>query len=196
MTFELQVQRNPIADGWSYAEPREDDLPPEHELDAWIKERLSALQAEAEAARSEEAALSAEVDRIRGDVALGIADRRGLLAASKRLARAQNRVGDAESAIRAGQRLEARERRAYLEAQRARSRSAYEEATAAKRELATRTAAVIRAFIAEVDRIEAAVATLNAAYRNPRIEYVMQPPFGAMRDELDRRARNLEGAAQ
>jgi outer membrane murein-binding lipoprotein Lpp len=189
------VQRNPISDGWSFVEPRHEDLELGYELDRRIKERVGALEAEAELARSEEATLNAEVDRLRGDVALGLATRSDLLAASKRLAKAQNRVGDAESAVRAGQRWERREREAHVEASRARSRAAYHEAHEAIRGIRMRAVVAIQSFVAEVDRIEADISTVNATYRAPGNEPVMRSPFGAIRDELDRRARNL-GAAQ
>jgi hypothetical protein len=193
--IELQTQRNRIFDHW-VAVGRDDGLEQGFELERRVAERISAARAEAEEATAAEAALSAQVDELRGQIAMGVADPKSLHGVKMRLARAQERTANASSGLRAVERWAARERDAHLEATRARSRDAYLEAMAAKRELARRAAASIRDFLSEVDRLQADVATLNSRYRNPRIERVMEDPIGQLREELARRAELMEGAAR
>jgi hypothetical protein len=85
-------------------------LEPTYAFDQRLQRELAAAQAVADAAAAEERAAFAEVDRVRGDHAIGLVERGRLLVASRRLAKAQEASATASSALRATERDHARRR--------------------------------------------------------------------------------------
>jgi hypothetical protein len=184
------VQDNPAMTGWS----RRGEVlgEPDHVFERRVRGRVDEVRADAERTAAAEKAAFDEVDRLRGEVAIGQADGRALLRAQKALAAAQEAAANADAAVRAIERWENTEREARDEAIRGRSREVYLEAQAARRAIEARTVEAIWNFVTVIDALDLEVDSLNQLYSARGRDHVMTSPVSDLRADLSRRAVHLE----
>jgi hypothetical protein len=132
------------------------DREPAYAFENRVRARLEeASQASAAAAAAERSAFD-EVDRLRGDHALGLVERGRLLKGQRELARKQGEAADAAAAVRAVERSVAREREARDAVERAianRERQSREQERAASRVRAQELWTQIFSHLDEIDRL-------------------------------------------
>lgn len=164
---------------------------PSHLFEARLKAELDEANDLLAGAEASEQAASAEVDRVRGEHALGRASRGDVLRAQKVLARSQEEAATASARIRALDRDALRARTQRWEAEKDQERQIKAEVRAERAAIGARIRDSLRAFQAELEEIEDQVRAHNKSSRSPFLGPLYGPSnyagdYGRLTDALAR----------